>query len=78
MVDSAALATALRDGVIAGAGLDVYEGEPEVPVDLIEFDNIVLTPHVAGASPEAIAATVASFLDNARRHLSGQPLRTPL
>jgi lactate dehydrogenase-like 2-hydroxyacid dehydrogenase len=38
----------------------------------------VLTPHVAGASPEAIAATVASFLDNAERQAAGRPLRTPI
>ncbi|GGX06879.1 2-hydroxyacid dehydrogenase [Pigmentiphaga litoralis] len=78
VVDTAALAQALRDGVIAGAGLDVYESEPDAPAELITLDNVVLTPHVAGASPEAIAATVASFLDNAERQAAGRPLRTPI
>jgi lactate dehydrogenase-like 2-hydroxyacid dehydrogenase len=78
VVDTAALARALRDGVIAGAGLDVYDSEPDAPAELITLDNVVLTPHVAGASPEAIAATVASFLDNAERHAAGRPLRTPI
>ena len=78
VVDTSALAQALRDGVIAGAGLDVYESEPDAPAELIGLDTIVLTPHVAGASPEAIAATVASFLDNAERQANGQALRTPI
>lgn len=78
IVDTAALAEALRNGTIAGAGLDVYEGEPSPPAALIDLRNVVLSPHVAGRSPEAEAATLAMFLENARRHLAGEPVMTPL
>lgn len=47
MVDEKALATALREGKIAGAGLDVFENEPHVSPELMELDNAVLTPHAA-------------------------------
>ena len=72
VVDTAALADALRDNTIAGAGLDVYEGEPEPPTALIGFDKLIITPHVAGWSPEAVQATVDRFLENAQGHFSGQ------
>jgi gluconate 2-dehydrogenase len=50
IVDDAALATALRERRIAGAGLDVYEGEPSVHPDLLTVSNVVLTPHIASAT----------------------------
>jgi len=52
VVDERALIAALRDGVIAGAALDVYEHEPEVNPELLAFDNVVLTPHIASATRE--------------------------
>ena len=78
VVDTAALAQALRSGALGGAGLDVYESEPLPPAELLDLDNVVLTPHVAGWSPEAVQATVDLFLDNAHRHFAGQPLVTPV
>ena len=78
VVDTAALARALEQGVIAGAGLDVYEGEPAPPALLTGSPRVVLTPHVGGRSPEALAASVARFIDNATRHFSGQPVLTPV
>jgi lactate dehydrogenase-like 2-hydroxyacid dehydrogenase len=78
VVDTDALAQALRDGAIAGAGLDVYESEPEPPASLLGFTNVVLTPHVAGWSPESVDASVRRFLDNARRHLAGETVLTPI
>jgi lactate dehydrogenase-like 2-hydroxyacid dehydrogenase len=78
VVDTAALAAALRDGQIRGAGLDVYESEPAPPAELLGFDNVVLTPHVAGTSPEAVQAAVQHFVGNVRRHLVGEALRTPI
>jgi lactate dehydrogenase-like 2-hydroxyacid dehydrogenase len=78
IVDTDALAHALRSGELGGAGLDVYESEPLPPAALLELPNVVLSPHVGGMSPEAQAATLQSFLDNAALHLAGQPVRTPI
>ncbi|MCX4147363.1 MULTISPECIES: 2-hydroxyacid dehydrogenase [Paraburkholderia] len=78
VVDTAALADALAAGTIAGAGLDVYEGEPHPPEALLTLRNVVLTPHVGGRSPEAIAASVDNFLTNARRHFAGDAVLTPI
>jgi lactate dehydrogenase-like 2-hydroxyacid dehydrogenase len=78
VVDTAALERALREQTIAGAALDVYEGEPQLPTGLADLPNLVLTPHVAGWSPEAMQAMVQKFLDNARRLYAGEPLLTPL
>ena len=52
IVDEVALISALRDGVIAGAALDVYEHEPEVAAELLSLENVVLTPHIASATRE--------------------------
>lgn len=78
VVDTAALAQALTSGRIAGAGLDVYEGEPNPPQALLALRNVVLTPHLAGRSPEAITASVDNFLNNAKRHFAGEPVLTPI
>ncbi|AIY43339.1 D-3-phosphoglycerate dehydrogenase [Collimonas arenae] len=78
VIDTAALAHALREGRVAGAGLDVYESEPLPPTELLDLPNAVLTPHVAGWSPESVAETVRLFLENSQRHFSGQPVLTPV
>lgn len=78
VVDIAALADALANRRLAGAALDVYEGEPKPPAALLGLENVVLTPHVAGSSPGALAASLQCFLDNAALHLAGQPVRTPI
>lgn len=52
VVDEKALVQALKERIIAGAGLDVYEKEPEVEPDLIQMKNVVLAPHIASASYE--------------------------
>lgn len=64
VVDTEALAQALRSGGIAGAGIDVYESEPHRPESLIDLPNILITPHVAGWSPEATQASVNQFVAN--------------
>lgn len=78
VVNTAALAEALEQGSLAGAGLDVYEGEPQPPAALLHLKNVVLTPHVGGRSPEAIAASVRNFIANAARHFAGEALLTPI
>jgi D-3-phosphoglycerate dehydrogenase len=66
LVDEAALAEALRDGKIAGAGLDVFEVEPLPPDSpLRDLPNVVMTPHCAGSSIDAIAAMADRCVDNA-------------
>jgi glyoxylate reductase len=52
IVDEQALASALRDGTIAGAALDVFEREPVVTEELLALDNVVLTPHLGSATRE--------------------------
>jgi phosphoglycerate dehydrogenase-like enzyme len=66
---------ALRDGIIAGAGLDVYEIEP-LPKDhpLWTAPNTLLTPHVAADGPDLEPARQAVIIENARRFAAGQPL----
>lgn len=78
VVDTQALAAALRAGELAGAGLDVYESEPLPPQELIELDSVVLTPHVGGWSPEAVQNSVDRFIANMRNHLDGKPLVSPI
>ncbi|WP_345246428.1 2-hydroxyacid dehydrogenase [Pigmentiphaga soli] len=78
VVDTGAVAAALRDGTLFAAALDVYEGEPTPPAPLLELDNALLTPHVGGISPEAIQASVQRFIDNATRHFAGLPLLSPV
>jgi lactate dehydrogenase-like 2-hydroxyacid dehydrogenase len=78
VIDTRALASALKEGRVAGAGLDVYESEPAPPAELLEFETVVLTPHVAGWSPEAVQASVDRFLENARRHFAGESPVSPI
>lgn len=78
VVDTEALAMALREGRIAGAGLDVYEGEPHRPELLIGLDNVLLTPHLAGWSPEATQASVDRFMANAQGHFEGRGVVSPI
>lgn len=77
-VDTAALADALQARRMAGAALDVYESEPSPPQALLGFDNVVLSPHLAGWSPEAIDASVQRFIDNVTGHFAGLGAISPV
>ena len=74
VVDDAALIKALSEGVIRGAGIDVYETSPHVPEDLLRLDNVVLTPHVAGNTEEVTQAQSDLVMANLRAHFAGEPL----
>jgi D-2-hydroxyacid dehydrogenase (NADP+) len=79
LVDEDALASALRDGRIGGAALDVFATEPLPPASpLWELPNVLVTPHVATNVPEYLARAVAAFAANVRRFLAGEPLEQQL
>lgn len=76
LVDTKAVAAALEEQRIWAAALDVYEFEPTPPAELLKFDNAVLTPHIAGISPQAIHASVMRFVENAEAFYADRPLLT--
>lgn len=75
VVDTDALIEALEGERIAGAGLDVVDGEPEVPARLRAARRVVLTPHFAGRSPESAAASQAMLVSNLTAFFAGEPVR---
>ncbi|BAF13931.1 glyoxylate/hydroxypyruvate reductase HPR3 isoform X2 [Oryza sativa Japonica Group] len=74
LVDEAELVRCLREGVLGGAGLDVYENEPEVPPELWGMDNVVLSDHRAVITPESIQGVVDVVKANLDAFFSGKPL----
>jgi len=78
VVDEHALAEALRDGVIAGAGLDVFEREPAVDPLLLTLENVVLLPHIASASEETRTKMAVRAAQNILAFLDGTPLLDPV
>ncbi len=75
IIQEAALIRALREGWIAGAGLDVFDVEP-LPPDhpLYEFPQVIITPHVSGITPRFFERIATIFADNVRRHVRDEPL----
>jgi D-3-phosphoglycerate dehydrogenase len=75
LVDDAALAAALKDFKIAGAGLDVFESE-RMPADhpLLSLPNVVLSPHCAGSSNEALEQTAEQLVERVVAVLQGIPM----
>eukprot|EP00245_Coleochaete_scutata_P006939 TRINITY_DN21791_c0_g1_i1.p1 TRINITY_DN21791_c0_g1~~TRINITY_DN21791_c0_g1_i1.p1 ORF type:complete len:341 (+),score=44.83 TRINITY_DN21791_c0_g1_i1:147-1025(+) len=78
VVDEAALVSALADGRLGSAGLDVFEDEPNVPAALLKMDQVVLQPHAGSATVETRAAMGDLVIDNLKAHFSGKPLLTPV
>jgi hydroxypyruvate reductase len=78
VVDEQALIDALEQGVIAGAGLDVFEAEPRVPEALRNNPKVVLTPHIGSATTQTRNAMADLAFDNLALHFAGKPLRTPV
>ncbi|MBU3597554.1 2-hydroxyacid dehydrogenase [Polynucleobacter bastaniensis] len=72
IVDDAALAQALQSGKIFAAGLDVFEGEPQVHPELLKCSNIVLAPHIASATEKTRRAMVDLAVENLRAALDGK------
>lgn len=78
VISTADLVDALEHKRIAGAALDVFDDEPQVPDSLKRLCNVVLTPHVAGLSPEASQGTVQLVADNLLAWFAGKPVLTPV
>ncbi|MDJ0823534.1 MAG: D-glycerate dehydrogenase [Paracoccaceae bacterium] len=78
VVDEAALITALQTGAIAGAGLDVYEFEPQVPNALRALDNVVLLPHLGTAALEVREDMGRMAVENLRAFFAGEPVPNPV
>ncbi len=74
VVDEAALVAALREGRIAGAGLDVFASEPNVPAELFALDNVVLTPHIGSATTSTRQAMADLAFANLAAHFAGKAL----
>ncbi|MDM0075630.1 2-hydroxyacid dehydrogenase [Variovorax sp. J2P1-59] len=77
VVDETALVEALQNHRIAGAGLDVFENEPQVPEALMALDNVVLLPHLASNTHETRAAMGQRVEDNLAAFFAGRPLLSP-
>jgi lactate dehydrogenase-like 2-hydroxyacid dehydrogenase len=78
VVDEAALVTALREGRLGAAGLDVFEDEPRVPDALFSMDNVVLQPHQGSATVETRRAMGDLVVQNLEAHFAGRPALTPV
>jgi D-3-phosphoglycerate dehydrogenase len=79
LVDHDALTSALRDGSLGGAGLDVLAAEPPRPDDpRLSLENVVVTPHAGFLSREALEAVQVQAAEEARRVLAGEPPRHPV
>lgn len=76
LLDEAALIEALRNHIIAGAAVDVFDIEP-IATDhpfITELDNVVITPHLAGATYDAIDNHTSQMLADVRHFINGEPL----
>ncbi len=78
VVDEAALVDALRSGQIAGAGLDVFEREPQVTEALLGMENVVLLPHLGSATRETRYAMGMRVIENVQAFFNGEPPRDKL
>ena len=78
VVDQPALIHALQNNIIAGAGLDVFDGEPTVPEAFYKLDNVTLLPHVGSATNATRKAMADLALLNLANFYAGKPLVTPV
>jgi len=78
VIDEAALVESLRSGHLGGAGLDVFEKEPDVHPDLLEMPNVVLTPHLGGGTRESRQAARLLCAQNVAAVLKGNAPLTPV
>jgi hydroxypyruvate reductase len=74
VIDETALLAALKDGTIAGAGLDVFETEPHAPSELTALPNVVVTPHIGGNTRESHVAMQGCVIANLKAFFAGEGL----
>ncbi|KAA0059308.1 hydroxyphenylpyruvate reductase [Cucumis melo var. makuwa] len=77
-VDEPELVSALVEGRLGGAGIDVFENEPEVPQELFALENVVLVPHIGNGTVETHKEMVGLVVGNLESHFSNKPLLTPV
>ncbi len=78
VVNEEDLISALKNGIIAGAGLDVYANEPHVPKDMIDMEQVTLSPHVGSATVETRSIMGMLVIDNLNAFFGDKPLLTPV
>lgn len=78
VVEPTALIAALTEDRIAGAGLDVFEGEPGMPEALFGLDNVILSPHRAGVTRQAVRIQWGMAMESFAAHFAGKPLPKPI
>lgn len=78
LVDQPALIAALREGRLAGAGLDVFSDEPHVPPEFFDLTNVALSPHIGSATVSAREAMAKLMMDNLDAFARGEDLPTPV
>jgi hydroxypyruvate reductase len=78
IIDEPVLIGMLESGKLGGAGLDVYEREPEVPDSLKALTNVVLTPHIGGGTLDAHEAMQHLIVANIMAYMAGKPVKTPV
>ena len=78
LIDEAALVAALHSGQLGGAGLDVFEGEPNIWSELASAPNTYLLPHVGSATVETRRAMGDLMVENLVLHFAGKPVKTPV
>ncbi|MDH5723185.1 MAG: 2-hydroxyacid dehydrogenase [Alphaproteobacteria bacterium] len=78
VVNEEDLLIALQNRTIAGAGLDVYANEPNVPEEMLKMDQVVLLPHIGSATTETRSKMGKLVIDNLLAHFEGKPLLTPV
>lgn len=77
IIDEKEMVRCLVRGEIAGAGLDVFENEPDVPKELFGLDNVVLSPHQAVVTPESMVGLSEVVTENLEAFFSNKPLLSP-
>jgi D-3-phosphoglycerate dehydrogenase len=78
LLDTQALIRGLRSNQVSGAGLDVLESEPEIPEELLQFENVIVTPHAAWYSVESSIKLRRTAITDILRVLSGQKPHHPV